>query len=699
MRRKFIWGYVALVVLTTVLSVSGQPSPPTNVRIPPDPNDRRTLSVNKTGTGSGTITGPGITCGTDCSENYIVDTTTVIFANPTAGSTFSGWSGACTGSGACTVTMDAAKSVTATFTLSGGGGGTIRTAASCNYADVNTQVTASANGDTVIVPGGLCVWSSELSPANKYITLKGNGGLGTQPQCATPGQTTYTCIQRGTAAARIINWYTIEGPVGTVSRITGFTFIGPSVAVTVNQHKSLIIGGVSGRFRLDDNYFWITEAPFVSVENYVRGVADHNIYQNATSVNGTTTFSTTHSGWGGVTPNQNSHSSWGSPLTLGTSEAMYYEDNTISDAPLSADDGAGGSRVVHRYNTYNNTTISSGHGTETFERGRVQQEDYGNIVTKSSGTPLIGGRSGVHITFNNRLVTTLTGGNLIEASQFFRFTFPSNPPNYGTALVRRTTGITWSGGVATVTTTAPHFITFSTGSPAYIQIRGSSVAAFNAPGTNPWKVTAVPSSTTFQFALATNPGGNDTSGNAIVQSAYDAVTAPGLTGTFGDGAYPAMDLTCWGEGDLLTGGGSQAALPFGFPNQQLIGCMAWNNLRGTTLATATILVNTTNNSGAIFQENRDFWNQNTAASCNTAGGNCTAGIGRGPIASRPSQCSAANGGVGYVATDQGSWNTTTASENFILYRCRTTNTWTPWYGPNNSTGQPYTYPHPLTQIP
>ena len=32
-------------------------------------------------------------------------------------STFSGWSGACTGTGSCVVTMDAAKAVTATFTL------------------------------------------------------------------------------------------------------------------------------------------------------------------------------------------------------------------------------------------------------------------------------------------------------------------------------------------------------------------------------------------------------------------------------------------------------------------------------------------------------------------------------------------------------------------------------------------------------
>ena len=36
-------------------------------------------------------------------------------ATAAAGSTFAGWSGACSGSGACTVAMDAAKTATATF--------------------------------------------------------------------------------------------------------------------------------------------------------------------------------------------------------------------------------------------------------------------------------------------------------------------------------------------------------------------------------------------------------------------------------------------------------------------------------------------------------------------------------------------------------------------------------------------------------
>ena len=49
---------------------------------------------------------------------YGAGTVVALTATPAAGNQFSGWSGACTGAGACSVTMDAAKSVTATFSVS-----------------------------------------------------------------------------------------------------------------------------------------------------------------------------------------------------------------------------------------------------------------------------------------------------------------------------------------------------------------------------------------------------------------------------------------------------------------------------------------------------------------------------------------------------------------------------------------------------
>ena len=76
-----------------------------------------TLSVTKGGTGSGTVTSlpAGIACGADCSETVPPGTSLTLTATPDTGSVFSGWAGACSGTGACTVAMSAARAVTATF--------------------------------------------------------------------------------------------------------------------------------------------------------------------------------------------------------------------------------------------------------------------------------------------------------------------------------------------------------------------------------------------------------------------------------------------------------------------------------------------------------------------------------------------------------------------------------------------------------
>lgn len=75
-----------------------------------------TLSVSKSGAGAGTVTsGNGIDCGTQCSAPYSYGHEFWLEATPMPGSVFAGWSGACTGRGACYVSMTADRSVTATF--------------------------------------------------------------------------------------------------------------------------------------------------------------------------------------------------------------------------------------------------------------------------------------------------------------------------------------------------------------------------------------------------------------------------------------------------------------------------------------------------------------------------------------------------------------------------------------------------------
>jgi hypothetical protein len=75
------------------------------------------LTVLLAGSGSGTVQGPGLDCPGDCAQAFIKDTMISVSATPAPGSSFDGWSGACSGATAtCKVTMSGARDVTATFT-------------------------------------------------------------------------------------------------------------------------------------------------------------------------------------------------------------------------------------------------------------------------------------------------------------------------------------------------------------------------------------------------------------------------------------------------------------------------------------------------------------------------------------------------------------------------------------------------------
>ncbi|MEW6053690.1 MAG: DUF1566 domain-containing protein [Nitrospirota bacterium] len=120
------------------------PNPPQ-----PPPPSTNLLTVSKSGTGSGSVNSSpaGISCGSDCSEIYLAAASVTLSASPDPGSFFTGWSGACTGTGSCTVTMETAKSVTAKFIIktytikaSAGKGGSIAPSGAVAVTHGSTQV-------------------------------------------------------------------------------------------------------------------------------------------------------------------------------------------------------------------------------------------------------------------------------------------------------------------------------------------------------------------------------------------------------------------------------------------------------------------------------------------------------------------------------------------------------------------------------
>lgn len=75
------------------------------------------VSIVFAGTGSGTVTSSpaGFNCSSSCTNDVPSTSSITLVATADPNTIFGGWSGDCTGMSACLVTVDAAKSITATF--------------------------------------------------------------------------------------------------------------------------------------------------------------------------------------------------------------------------------------------------------------------------------------------------------------------------------------------------------------------------------------------------------------------------------------------------------------------------------------------------------------------------------------------------------------------------------------------------------
>jgi hypothetical protein len=145
------------------------------------------LNVRVSGAGQGSVTSlpAGIDCGadgSDCTQPYDQNTKVTLTATPGVVSRFGAWSGGCSSSAiSCTLTMDMAKQVTATFdliptytltvSLDGAGSGAVESdpagiacrdnSADCSKAYLEgTVVSLTAAADT---GSHFVVWSGDCS--------------------------------------------------------------------------------------------------------------------------------------------------------------------------------------------------------------------------------------------------------------------------------------------------------------------------------------------------------------------------------------------------------------------------------------------------------------------------------------------------------------------------------------------------------
>jgi hypothetical protein len=137
------------------------------------PSNQYILSISKSGTGSGAVSGSGISCGKHCAEAYTIGTTVTLTASPSANSTFVGWAGACSGTGVCTLTMDQVRYVSAVF------GKTTETIAAFNAPTATITSPFVINGNAVVQKiatddpskGGKLVYPFTVTTEGDYLVF------------------------------------------------------------------------------------------------------------------------------------------------------------------------------------------------------------------------------------------------------------------------------------------------------------------------------------------------------------------------------------------------------------------------------------------------------------------------------------------------------------------------------------------------
>lgn len=106
---------LVLLLSLLMLLACGDEQTPASPSPEPAADSNHPLQVTVEGAGRVVSTPAGLDCDSQCSGRYATDSQVSLTAQPAAGQVFTGWSGDCSGSLACTLTLNSARSVTARF--------------------------------------------------------------------------------------------------------------------------------------------------------------------------------------------------------------------------------------------------------------------------------------------------------------------------------------------------------------------------------------------------------------------------------------------------------------------------------------------------------------------------------------------------------------------------------------------------------
>ena len=176
---------------------------------------------------------------------------------------------------------------------------TTRTAATCALQDVQAAVNAASDGDTVLVPAGTCTWNAALTVNDKTLVIAGagSGAGGTKILYGATGHT-LIAIEAGTKTGRTeVSGFWFSGGDPDYWNGCAMQLYGPRGWKNLRVHHNVF----------ESNYPWSIKG-----SSSTHGVIDHNKFIGRAY---------------GIMLYGDGEADWAAPLTLGTADFFFIEDN------------------------------------------------------------------------------------------------------------------------------------------------------------------------------------------------------------------------------------------------------------------------------------------------------------------------------------------------------------------------------------
>ncbi len=495
---------------------------------PADTTPRYGLTVSVLGSGSVSSAPAGIACPGDCSEAFDGGTRVTLSATPGAGSQFSGWAGACAGSGAtCTVTLSSDEMTSALFTAA-------PTDGTCGWANQVTGTNRhSVAGVAVQAATGNILLSMLTGPNSAFY---GATGLSVTPSNAN--MVSLVVDRSGKPVAGIS-----PKVVGDAAGRSGFL---PGKVAWLPDGRYAVTGVFSGTADFGNGTTYNSSASGGGWRSYVA------VYQTSGALS-----------WAKALAEPFGYSPWVGlqlmDLAVDGSNNLFYASSFVAPETFGGSSSFGsGDRFVARYGStgtlsWAKTMTSAGNTTV-----------MGVAATSSGATSYVGsgllggyalnGASTLTTTqgsANGRSVAVLSNGDLLVTGDFsdpaalFSGASMTRAGNDDNAFVARFS----SGG------TALWVRTFAGGG----RVHGDQIA-YDAARDTVWVAGRFATSATFGSTTLTGRGDDDLfvlkmSGAGTVQSAYSYG---------GSGDDYANQIAVDASGNLLVAGDFRSSIDFGF---------------------------------------------------------------------------------------------------------------------------------------